>query len=74
LEGKICKLSLDKENKFKEGSWKFTNEREVFCVLGKKKEENECVKKISSHVWKCVVHGKGVCKQEHERKLCVTNI
>jgi hypothetical protein len=32
-----------------------------------------CEKKINSYVWKCVVHGKDVCKQEHGKKLCVAS-
>jgi hypothetical protein len=42
--------------------------------FGKEKEENECVrKKINSYVWKGVVYGKDVCKQEHGKKLCVAS-
>jgi hypothetical protein len=44
LEGRISKLPLDKENKLKEGSRRFTKERGVFYVLGKEKEENENVR------------------------------
>jgi len=32
-----------------------------------------CEKKINSYVWKGVVHGKDVCKQEHGKKLCVAS-
>jgi hypothetical protein len=45
LEGRISKLSLNKENKLKEGSRKLTKEREVSYVFGKEKEENENVRK-----------------------------
>jgi hypothetical protein len=47
--------------------------RGISCVLGKKtKEKNGSVReRFSSEVWKGVVHGKDVCKQEHGRKLCV---
>jgi len=39
-------------------------ERRISCVGGRGKEENECVKKkISSYVWKGVIHGKDVCKK-----------
>ncbi len=31
-----------------------------------------CEKEINSYVWKGVVHGKDVCKQEHG-KLCVAS-
>jgi len=33
-----------------------------------------CEKYINSYVWKSVVHGKDVCKQEHGKKLCVASI
>ncbi len=33
-----------------------------------------CVREINSYVWKSVVHGKNVCKQEHGKKLCVASI
>jgi hypothetical protein len=39
LERRISKLPLDKENKLKEGSWKFTKDRGISCVLGEKKGE-----------------------------------
>jgi len=52
----------------------YQRERGVSCIFGKEKEENECVKKKNSYVWKGVVHGKDVCKQEHGKKLCVTSI
>jgi hypothetical protein len=45
LEGKIFKLPLDKEDKFKEGSWRLTKGRGEYLVFGKEKEENECVRK-----------------------------
>ncbi len=32
-----------------------------------------CEKKINSYVWKGVVHGKNVCKQEHGKKLFVVS-
>jgi hypothetical protein len=32
-----------------------------------------CEKEINFYVWKGVVHGKYVCKQEHGKKLCVAN-
>jgi hypothetical protein len=32
-----------------------------------------CEEETSFYVWKGVVHGKNVSKQEHGRKLCVTS-
>ncbi len=45
MEGRISKLPLDKENKFKEGHGGLPRERGVSCVGGRGKEENECVRK-----------------------------
>jgi hypothetical protein len=39
------KLSWDKENKLKDGSWKFTEGEKNILSVGKEKEENECVRK-----------------------------
>jgi hypothetical protein len=66
-------LPLDKENKFKEKSWKVWAKEFLFCVFSLKKEENECVrKKTSCYVWRSVIHGsKGVQTKEHGMKLCV---
>ncbi len=66
LEGRISKLSLDKGNKLKEGSWE-AYQVGGWCVFfwpKRRKEEKECVKEdINSYVWRKVVHGKNVCKQ-----------
>ncbi len=46
--GRIFKLSLDKENKLKEGSWEAYQKQKwylVYFVFWKKKEENKCVRK-----------------------------
>jgi hypothetical protein len=42
----------------------YQGEREISWVEERKKEKKECVKKkrISSYVWKGVVHEKNVCK------------
>ncbi len=32
-----------------------------------------CEKEINYYVWKGVVHGKNVCKQQHGKKLCVAS-
>jgi hypothetical protein len=75
LEGKISKLPLDKDSKLKEGSWRCTKEKKKYLVFGgKKKEENESVRKgLVFYVWNNVVHEKNVCKQEHGRELCVAS-
>ncbi len=46
LEGRICKLSLDKENKLKEGSWEAYQRGVVSCVFfpGKKGRKWMCEK------------------------------
>jgi hypothetical protein len=44
LEGRISKLPLDKENKLKEGSWRFAKGGRSILCLGKEKEK-ECVKR-----------------------------
>ncbi len=39
-------------------------ERSILCVRERKGGEWKCEKEITFYVWKCVVHGKDVCKQE----------
>jgi len=75
LEGRISKLPLDKEDKFKERSWRLTKGRGGYLAfLGRKRRRmNVYEKEINFYVWKGVVHGKYVCKQEHGKKLCVAN-
>jgi len=64
LEGRISKLPLGKGNKFKERSWRLTKgERNILCWGKRKGGERMCEEKISSYVWKCVVHEKDVCKK-----------
>jgi len=64
LEGRISKLPLDKGNKFKERSWRFTKGKGNILCWGKGKgREKMCEEKISSYVWKGVVHEKDVCKK-----------
>jgi hypothetical protein len=64
LEGRILKLPLDNENKFKERSWRLTKgEKSILCWGKKKGGEWMCEEKISSYVWKGVVHEKR-CVQE----------
>jgi hypothetical protein len=64
LEGKISKLPLGKGNELKKRSWRFT--KREGSLLGWEKEkgrEGMCKKnKISSYVWKGVVHERDVCK------------
>jgi hypothetical protein len=52
IGGKDSKLPLDKEDKLKEGSWEVYPKEGVdfVCFFRGKKEENECVRKISSYV------------------------
>jgi hypothetical protein len=64
LEGRISKLPLDKGNKLKERIWRLTKKEGSFLGWGKGKgREGMCEEKISSYVWKGVVHEKDVCKQ-----------
>jgi hypothetical protein len=67
LEGRILRLPLGKGNKLKERSWRLT--KGEGSLLGWEKEkgrkgvcEKKEKKKISSYVWKGVVHEKNVCK------------
>jgi len=63
LEGRISKLPLGKGNKFKERSWRLIKGKRSILCWGKGKEgEWMCEEKISSYVWKGVVHEKDVCK------------
>jgi hypothetical protein len=51
LEGRISKLSLDKENKLKEGSWRIAKGgRSILCFGEGKGGEGVCEKGISSCV------------------------
>jgi hypothetical protein len=64
LERRISKLPLDKGNKLKKRIWKFIKGEGSILGWGKgKKREGMCEKKISSYVWKSVVHEKDVCKK-----------
>ncbi len=64
LEGRTSKLPLDNENKFKERSWRLTKgEKSILCWGKKKRGEWMCEEKISSYLWKGVVHGKNGCKK-----------
>ncbi len=48
--------------------------REYLVFWEGKGGEWVCVREINSYVWKGVIHGKNVCKQEHGKKLCVASI
>ncbi len=64
MEGKISKLPMDKENKFKERIWRFTKGEGGLLGWGKgKRRERMCEEKINSYVWKGVIHEKDVCKK-----------
>jgi hypothetical protein len=72
LEGRISKLPLDKESKFKEGlGGGPRRERNILCFGGKKKEENESVKK--SLVFMCgkVLFMKKMCVNKSMEGSCV---
>jgi hypothetical protein len=71
LEGGIPKLPLDKENKFKEGSWRLTKERKIFCVLGKEKEKNECVRKRLVLMCGKVLFMEKMCANKRMEGSCV---
>jgi hypothetical protein len=62
---------LDKENKLKEGSWKLTKERGISCVLGKEKEENECVRKILVLMCEKVLFMENMCANKSMEGSCV---
>jgi hypothetical protein len=65
---------LDKENKFKEGSWKASEKKKLSCVFSGE-EENECVKR--ELVVMCeemlFMEVNGLQTKEHGRKLCVAS-
>ncbi len=64
MKGRISKLPLEKENKFKERSWRLTKgERNILGWKKGKGGEGMCEEKMSSYVWKSVVHEKNVCKK-----------
>ncbi len=65
LEGRISKFPLGKGNKLKERSWRLTKGEGSLLGWGKEKgRERMCEKKkrISSYVWKGVVHERDVWK------------
>ncbi len=63
MEQRISKLSLDKENKLKEGHGSLLKGK-IFCVCGKeKKRRMKCEEFFSFYVWRGG-HGKGVCKNQ----------
>jgi hypothetical protein len=64
LEGKISKLPSVKGNKLKEGHGGLPREKGVCCVGGRRREENECVRKI------LVLCVEGCCS----KKRCVQEI
>ncbi len=65
LEGRISKLPLGKGNKLMERSWRLTKgEGSLLGWEKEKRKEGMCGKKkikISSYVWKVVVHERDVC-------------
>ncbi len=64
MEGRILKLPLDKGNKLKERSWKFTKGKKSILCWGKGTgRKGMCEENISSYVWKGVVYEKDVCKK-----------
>jgi hypothetical protein len=72
LEGRISKLPLDKESKLKEGSWRCTKEeKEYLFFWGKKKEENESVKKILLFMCGKVLFTKKMCANKSMEGSCV---
>jgi hypothetical protein len=71
LEGRISKLPLDKEDKFKEGSWRLTKGRGEYLVFGKEKEENECVRiRLIIMCGKVLFMGK-MCANKSMERNCV---
>jgi hypothetical protein len=55
---------LGKGNKLKERSWRLTKGEKSTLGWGKGKgREGMCEEKISSYLWKGVVHEKDVCKK-----------
>jgi len=54
-------LPLDKENKFKEGSWEILGGKFFYIVI-MEEEDNECVKgELVCYVLKNIVHGSKWC-------------
>ncbi len=72
MEGRISILPLDKGNKFKEGSKRFTKKKEFVCFF-RKKEENECEREeLFLMCEKMLFMEKNLCtNKEHGRKLRV---
>jgi hypothetical protein len=74
LEGRISILPLNKGNKLKEGSRRFTKEEEFVCFFRNKKEKNEYERE--ELILMCermfFMEKKKLCaNKEHGRKLCV---
>jgi hypothetical protein len=75
LEGRISKLSLEKENKLKEGSWEAYKKRSgILCVFSREKMRRMSVrKKIVFMCERVLFMEKMYAKKKNGRKLCVAN-
>ncbi len=72
MEGKISKLPLDKESKFKEGLGGVPRkERSILCFRKEGGREWKCEKEISFYVWKGVVPKKMMCANKSMEGSCV---
>ncbi len=69
----FAQLPLDKENKFKEGSWKAWWREFIFILcFSSKEEENECVRgDIVVMCEKMLFMEENVCKQKNMEGSCV---
>ncbi len=73
MEGRILKLPLGKGNKLKERSWRLTKGEGSLLGWGKEKGREKMwkKKKISSYVWKGVVHGE-MCARIKNGRMSMT--
>jgi hypothetical protein len=72
LEGRISKLPLDKESKLKEGLGGVPRrERSILCFGGKKKEDNESVRRRLVFMCGKVLFKKNMCANKSMEGSCV---
>jgi hypothetical protein len=72
LEGKISKLPLVKGNKLKEGHGCLLREIWVCCVGGRRREENECVRKRLVLMCGRVLFIKKMCARNKHGRISMT--
>ncbi len=72
MEGRISKLPLVKGNKLKEGHGGLPRERGLCCVGGRRREENECVRKRLVLMCGRVLFIKRICVRNKHGRISMT--